>query len=379
VTAEDRELERVEALLELGRPDEAIPRVAALVAAAPDDSRRLALLAEALLDAGRPQESLTAAQRAVAADPGSSRAHSLACAALLDLERYGEAASAAREGLRLAPHEQAHLLNLAYALAGTAEAAAALGPRRRRLVREARAAAKEAVRLDPDSADAHATLGYVASVGGPRRAAVASYRRALQIDPHHALASSNLGAIRLNTYRLHQAGLQLSAALVSDPSLEVAHQNLAVLLRRGLVVVTAVSVVAVFPLVAGLEVEAQTGSRTWRTGVGAAFLGLLVLAWTALRRLPLSVRRYFSVVLRRRALHQVIALVAVASSASTLLVAVLPRRLATDLAHTHIGVAAYFVIGVLTVRLGSAALRGAHRCCRWAVAAVWRRLRHWST
>jgi hypothetical protein len=100
---------------------------------------------------------------------------------------------------------------------------------------------------------------------------------------------------------------------------------------------------------------------------------------TALRRLPLSVRRYFSVVLRRRALHQVIALVAVASSASTLLVAVLPRRLATDLAHTHIGVAAYFVIGVLTVRLGSAALRGAHRCCRWAVAAVWRRLRHWST
>jgi predicted Zn-dependent protease len=55
VTAEDRELERVEALLELGRPDEAIPRVAALVAAAPDDSRRLALLAEALLTLGGPR------------------------------------------------------------------------------------------------------------------------------------------------------------------------------------------------------------------------------------------------------------------------------------------------------------------------------------
>jgi tetratricopeptide (TPR) repeat protein len=312
----------------------------------------------------------------VAADPGSSLAHSLACAALLDLERYGEAASAARDGLRLAPHEEAHHLNLAYALGALAQAAPALGPRRRRLVREARAAATEALRLDPDSAEAHAALGYVASVGGPRRAAIASYRRALQLDPHHAVASSNLGAIRVNTYRLHQAGQQLSAALTSDPSLEVARQNVAVLLRRGLVVLTACSVIVVFLLAAGLEVELQTGSRAWRTVTGAAFLGLLALASTAVWRLPLSVRRCFLVILRRRALHQVLALVAAASTASTLLIAVLPRRPATDLAYTHIGFAAYLVIGVLTVALGSAALRGAGRCGRSAVGAARRRLRH---
>jgi hypothetical protein len=159
---------------------------------------------------------------------------------------------------------------------------------------------------------------------------------------------------------LHQAGLQLSAALVSDPSLEVAHQNLAVLLRRGLVVVTAVSVVAVFPLVAGLEVEAQTGSRTWRTVSAPPSSACSCSRGLRCGGCPCRSAATSLVVLRRRALHQVIALVAVASSASTLLVAVLPRRLATDLAHTHIGVAAYFVIGVLTVRLGSAALRGAH-------------------
>jgi tetratricopeptide (TPR) repeat protein len=227
------------------------------------------------------------------------------------------------------------------------------------MLRHARAAAGEALRLAPDSADAHAAAGYVALVGGPRRTAVASFRRALQIDPHHALASNNLGAVRVNTFRLLQAGHELSAALRSDPSLETAQGNLATLLRHGLVAATALSLVVVFLLTVPLEGELHGGTRAWRTAAGAACLSLLL--WVAHRvwRLPLPARRYFILVLRRRPLHQALALVALASTANLLLIPLLSSSEALDLAYVHIGLAVVVIPVVLLVGVVAAALRGA--------------------
>lgn len=359
MTPDELDLERVEALLDLGRADEALRRLAGLVADAPDDSRRLVLLARALLDAGRGPEGLAAANRAVAADPGDQLAHRLAAAALLELEQYAEAVRAAREAIRLAPYDEWNHVLAAYALASHAQAAGALDPRRRAVLRQARAAAGEALRLAPDAADAHAAAGFVAFVGGPRHTAVASFQRALQIDPHHAVASNNLGAVRVNTYRWLQAGQALSAALSSDPSLESAKGNLALLLRRGLIAATALSLIVVFLLTIPLERELDGGSRAWRTAAGAACLSLLL--WVAYRvsRLPRSVRRYFRLVLRRRPLHQALALVALVSTTNALLVLLRPGAQALDLAYVHIGVAAVVIPVILFVGVVAAALRGA--------------------
>ncbi len=165
---------------------------------------------------------------------------------------------------------------------------------------------------------------------------------ALQINPHHAVASNNLGAVRLNTYRPLQAGQQFSAALRSDPSLEIAKGNLALLLRRGLVTATALSLIAVLLLSIGLENEVDSGSRTWRTAVGAACFSVLLFVTRGTA--PSSVHPpLLRTVLLRRLLHQVLTLVAVASSANALLIPVLPRSLALNLAYTHLGLAVLVV------------------------------------
>lgn len=374
MTAEDLDLQRAEALLRLGRPDEALRRLTGLVAAAPDDGRRLVLLASALLQTGRVEDAVAAADRAVAVDPGDPAAHRLAADALLKLDRCSESARAASEGIRLAPHDERNHILLAYALASLAQSTAALRPRRRRQLQQARAAAEEAVRLAPDSADAHTAAGYVAFIGGPRRAAAASFRRALQIDPHHAIASANLGALGVNAYRLLEAGQQLGAALRSDPSQEESRANLALLLGRGLGMASALSLIAVLLQAISLESEMDGGSRTWRTAVGAACLGVLLFASFAVRRLPPSVCRYLRIVLRRRPLYQLLALVAAASSANVLAIPALPRGLALDLAYLHLALAVAVLPVLLGLRLAAAAVRVARRHCSKLVRLAWRRL-----
>src|SRR5262249_23232423 len=67
-----------------------------------------------------------------------------------------------------------------------AEAAPVLG--------RAVAALREAIRLSPDSAEAHANLGNVLVASGDRPGAVAACREAIRLRPDLALAHSNLGA-----------------------------------------------------------------------------------------------------------------------------------------------------------------------------------------
>ena len=65
--------------------------------------------------------------------------------------------------------------------------------RRAATLPEARAAYEQAVRLDPQSADAWNALGLALGTGGDRAAADEAFRRALALDPHHYAARQNLG------------------------------------------------------------------------------------------------------------------------------------------------------------------------------------------
>jgi len=64
--------------------------------------------------------------------------------------------------------------------------------RRAETLPEARAAYEQAVRLDPQSADAWNALGMARGAAGDRAGAQDAYRRALSLDPQHYAARQNL-------------------------------------------------------------------------------------------------------------------------------------------------------------------------------------------
>lgn len=88
----------------------------------------------------------------------------------------------------------------------------------------------EALRLDPNYAQAHFNLGVALARQGALENAIASYRRALQLRPDYADAHNNLGTALARQGRLSEAIAEFGKALKADPMLAAAHYNLGVAL-----------------------------------------------------------------------------------------------------------------------------------------------------
>ena len=91
---------------------------------------------------------------------------------------------------------------------------------------EAIAEYREAVRLRPDSADAHNNLGSLLYDIGDTQAAVQEYDRALRLNPDLAPARNNLGVALLSSGKTAQAVAQFRQAVQLQPSLTDARFNL---------------------------------------------------------------------------------------------------------------------------------------------------------
>lgn len=81
----------------------------------------------------------------------------------------------------------------------------------------AKAYADKAIRLDPQSAAAHATLGFIALHERDNPAVIAELQRAIAIDPSYAPAREWYGIALARRNRLGEAWLQLKSAAVLDP------------------------------------------------------------------------------------------------------------------------------------------------------------------
>ncbi len=93
---------------------------------------------------------------------------------------------------------------------------------------EAEAHLAEAVRLNPDNAQAHNNLGKVLSRLGKHGAAEAHYTAAVRLNPDFAEAHNNLG-LALQTRGSYQAAEgHFSEALRLDPGFAKAHYNLGI-------------------------------------------------------------------------------------------------------------------------------------------------------
>ncbi|WFF07499.1 tetratricopeptide repeat protein [Micromonospora sp. WMMD1076] len=229
-SAADGYLQRAHLLAELGRYDEGIGELTALIATEPAHVPALTMLARMHLAADRPSEALAAAEAAVAAAGGPPAPEPPALGtpaaeastsdtpgavppaagevvpalvargfALLDLERWKPAAATADEILARAPGDAYAQRSAAAVLSASRNGQAALD------------AAWRGVELAQDEPEAHLVLGLVAVRLQLFDLAERAYREALRLDPELGEAGQDVGVARLERHRYAETLEHLTA------------------------------------------------------------------------------------------------------------------------------------------------------------------------
>ncbi|WP_174531445.1 tetratricopeptide repeat protein, partial [Micromonospora maritima] len=188
-SAADGYLQRAHLLAELGRYDEGIDELTALIAAQPAHLEALTMLARMQLAADRPAEALAATETALTAAPDTVPALVARGLALLDLERWKAAAATADGILALGPADAYAQRSAAAILSASRNGQAALD------------AAWRGVELAPDEPEAHLVLGLVAVRLELFDLAERAYREALRLDPELTGARQDTGVVRLERRR----------------------------------------------------------------------------------------------------------------------------------------------------------------------------------
>ena len=247
------------ALIQDGRPEEALAAARIAVQNRPDNADTHTILGVALVRAERFVEAEEILRRALAVDPGHRNGRRFMAETLMKQGRYEEALEAYRAVLEVAPNYP-----LAYAFVGQilvrlqryddaveplskaltlVKAAPSLTPDLptaeslhvllgKTLQGTGRAGAgeahfRQALQLDPHNLEA---LEYVAASDFRRkryRQALELYRRQLEIDSDKATTHANIGAALHFLGRTEEAIRSLERALALDPTLETARENLA--------------------------------------------------------------------------------------------------------------------------------------------------------
>lgn len=97
---------------------------------------------------------------------------------------------------------------------------------------DAGAAFQSALRINPDSASAHEGLGLVLFNEGRHASAEAEYRQAIRLAPENAIASSRLAESLYAQNRYIDAEIAARDAIRADPGLSMAHVSLGRALQR---------------------------------------------------------------------------------------------------------------------------------------------------
>lgn len=219
------EVERARTLIGLGRFDEAASMLHQLLGQDPENGMGWCLLAQAQLGRRNVEAALEAADRAVAVAPDSNWAHRLRSVTLAVMGDHDGAIAAALEAIKLAPNEWQGYACLARVLT---RVKARRG--------EAIPAGEYAVALAPHESDAHLAHGIAAAANGKRKDAEAAFRRALAIDPqnsdaHNELARLKLRKSRFGATRLADAAGGFQRAVHTNPHGSVSSRNLELTLR----------------------------------------------------------------------------------------------------------------------------------------------------
>jgi tetratricopeptide (TPR) repeat protein len=212
-------LARARLLLAQSRPVEAEREAGLAVAAEPEDTAALAVLALSLSEQKKAAGALAAARRAIGIEPDVAHLHYVHAVVLHRADAENEARGAIAEAIRLDPENADH-----FSLLSSIELA-------RRDWKAALAAAEQSLALNPEHIGA-ANLRAMALVQlGRAGEAEQTVEFALRRAPENAFSHANQGWTRLHQNKPRQAQEHFREALRLDPNLEYARQGMLEALR----------------------------------------------------------------------------------------------------------------------------------------------------
>ena len=205
----EAEVRRAEALIGVGRFDDAATVLGRVVVTSPENARALCLLAQCYGGQNRYRQMLEAADRAVAVAPHSEWALRLRSTALRNLNQPRAALEAARQAVALGPFVWATHVTLTDVL---------LMSDMKEARREAYESAKRALEIAPDVPGTHNTMGRVLLSIGEHQLAQTYFERAIALDPTNSAAHTNLAITDLHKGRLSAASRRFGEVVANNPS-----------------------------------------------------------------------------------------------------------------------------------------------------------------
>ncbi|MCU1528171.1 MAG: hypothetical protein JWP75_1934 [Frondihabitans sp.] len=213
--AEHSEVAHARVLVDAGRPEAALRRLSTLLASEPDRADALLLFASTQLHHGDAEEAIQAGYRLLSLEPRHVAALRVVARAHSKLGEHDEAKVTAQLAVEEAPQSaNAHMTRVVVGIA-----AGDVGV-------EVKESATTAVALAPLSSSAHLTLGnYLRKAKLPDKAR-AAYREALRLDPQSITAQNNLALLGLDARRAVRTVPVFSQMLRGAPNYTLLQRNL---------------------------------------------------------------------------------------------------------------------------------------------------------
>lgn len=186
----------------------------------PPSTLMLNSMGDALVEQGRPAEALQKFKAALEIDPEDALALGNIANIYFREGKLDLAVEHYQQGLRYKTNSAQLHYNLALALAARGQFAEAIGHH------------QQALALEPFYLPARLNLGNVYMNSGNAEAAATNYLAVLQIKPDHVAAHYNLGNVRLSQGRVEDAIKQFGEAARLDRKFTDAHRQLALALQQ---------------------------------------------------------------------------------------------------------------------------------------------------
>ena len=208
------------ALTQLHQLDEAVKEYDIALRLSPDLAEAHFGLGTTLREMGKLNEAIHKYETALRLKPDLAEAHNNLSVVLSEVGRSEEAIAASATAVRLRPNESTVHANLGISLHGAGR------------LDEAIAAHETAIRLDPNDAELQVNLGNSLRHSGRMVEAMSAFETAIRLDSTLAEAHWNLGSALGTSGRLDEAILEFEEALRLQPDLAEVHGDLGLALRH---------------------------------------------------------------------------------------------------------------------------------------------------